>query len=145
MQRRELSVSIEDIELAIVLAEGRSGVSAARIVDCLNRALALADDQRLQDTDQLVAIGREVLEHIDRSALISQNRHQVDLRHLRAKKLLRCRQSPQLVGRAHGRHVEVERQETSVLVPFGRSTAVSGLRGNLRAGKPLVELQLFVA
>ena len=54
-----------------ILTEGRSGVSAAGVVDGFGRALALSHDQSFKDAQQAVAIGSEVLQHIDGSAGVS--------------------------------------------------------------------------
>ena len=45
LQRGQLAVGVEDVELAVVLAEGRAGVGGAVVVGGLVEALAFADDQ----------------------------------------------------------------------------------------------------
>ena len=77
LQRGELAVRVEDVELAVVLAEGRAGIGAAGIVDGFSVALAFADDQRFENAEQPVAIGGEVLQHIDRCRPIAQDGDQV--------------------------------------------------------------------
>ena len=79
-------------------------------------ALAFADDQGLENAEQLVAIGGEVLEDIDRATLVAEDGDQVDGGHLRAEELLGGGERAQLVGRTHGRHVEVEREQAAILV-----------------------------
>ncbi len=54
LKRRELAVGVEDVELAVVLAEGGAGVGAAGVVDGLVVSLAFANDQRLKNAEQLL-------------------------------------------------------------------------------------------
>ena len=108
LQRGELAVGIEDVELAVILTEGRAGVGAAGVVDGFGRALALSHDQSLKDAQQAVAIGSEVLQHIDGSARVSHDGNEICGRHLRPDELFGSSQSTQLIGRPHGRHVEVQ-------------------------------------
>ena len=77
LQCGELAVGIEDVELAVVLAEGRAGVRAACVIDRLRRVLAFAHDHRFEDAEQAIAIGREVLQDIDRARVVSHDRNQV--------------------------------------------------------------------
>ena len=58
LQRGELAVGIEDVELAVVLPEGRAGVGAAGVVDAVGGALPFADDHGLQNAQQAIAIAR---------------------------------------------------------------------------------------
>jgi hypothetical protein len=142
LKRGELAIGVEDVELAVVLAEGRAGVGAAGVVDGLGVALAFADDQRLQDAEQLVAIGGEVLQNIDRAALVAQDGDQIDGGHLGADELLRRGERAKLVGRIHGGHVEVERQQAAILVAL--VVGVYGFRRDLRVRELLVDLDVFV-
>ena len=66
----------------------------------LGRSLALAHDESLEDAKELVAIGGEVLEDIDDTALVAEDGYEIDSCHLRAEKLFSCRKSADLVGRA---------------------------------------------
>jgi hypothetical protein len=84
----ELAIGVEDVELAVVLAEGGAGVGAAGIVDGLRRSLPFAHDQGLENAEQLVAIGGEVLEDVDRTALVAKDGDQIDGGHLGADELL---------------------------------------------------------
>ena len=56
LQCGELAVGVEDVELAVVLAEGRAGVGGAGIVHFFGGVLALADDHGLENAEQPVAI-----------------------------------------------------------------------------------------
>ena len=98
LQRRELAIGIEDVELAVILAKRGAGIGAAGVVDGLGGTLAFADDHGLENAEQLVAIGGEVLQNVDGSALVAEDGDQVDGCHLRAQELLRSGQ-----GREAGR------------------------------------------
>ena len=115
LQRGELAVGIEDVELAVVLPEGRAGVGAAGVVRCAFQSLAFAHDHGFQNAQQPIAVGREVLQNVHRAALIAHDRHQVRCGHLRADEFLRGVERAHLVGRRHGRHVEIERQQARSL------------------------------
>ena len=52
LQGGELAIGIEDVELAVVLAEGGAGVGAAGVIDRFDRALAFADDHGLENAEQ---------------------------------------------------------------------------------------------
>ena len=80
LQRGELAIGIEDVELAVVLAEGRAGVGAAGVVGGFGGSLALAHDQGLENAEQPVAIGGEVLQDVDDAALVADDRNHVDRR-----------------------------------------------------------------
>ena len=141
LQRGELAIGVEDVELAVVLAKRGAGVGTACVVDGLGGALAFADNHGLENAEQLVAIGGEVLQDVDGAALVAQDGDQVDGRHLRAQKLLCGRKGAQLVGRPHGSHIKVEREQAAILI-----TAVFGRFGReLRSGELLVEFDLFRA
>ena len=134
LQSGELAVGVEDVELAVVLPEGRAGVGAAGVVDGFDRALAFADDHGLQNAEQPVAVGGEVLQHIDRTAVVAQDRDQIGGGHLRADEMLRGAKRAQLVGGLHGGHIEVEREQAAIFVAFvlsGRSPARSWVRASL--------------
>ncbi len=102
----------------------------------LGGALAFADDHGFQNAEQLVAIGGEVLQDVDGTALVAQDGDQVDGGHLRADELLCGGERAQLVGRAHGSHVEVKREQTAILVAI----VLHRFRLNLRAGELLVDV-----
>ncbi len=104
-------------------------------------ALAFAHDQGLQDAEQLVAIGGEVLQDVDGTTLVAEDGDQVDSGQLRAQEFLRGRERAQLVGRAHGSHVEVQREQPAILIAI----VLHGFRRNLGAGKSLVDFDLFRA
>jgi hypothetical protein len=78
LQGRELAVRVEDVELTVVLAKRCSRIGAAGVVDRLDGPLALAHDQRLEDAEQLVAIGGEVLQDVDRAALVAEDCYEID-------------------------------------------------------------------
>ena len=84
----ELAISIEDVELAVVLPECRSGVGAACVIDLFRRILSLADDHRFKDAEQPVAIRCEVLQDVDGARVVAHDRDQVHGRHLRANEFL---------------------------------------------------------
>ena len=140
LQRGELAVGVEDVELAVVLAEGRAGVRAGRIVNGIDRALALADDHGLQDAEQPVAVGGEVLEDVHRSAIEAHDGDQVGGGHLRAHEGLRRGQRAQLIAGLHGGHVKVEHQQTLVFV----LVAVRRLWREFGAGERFVDGDIFV-
>ena len=141
LQGGELAIGVEDVELAVVLAKRGAGVGAAGVVDGLGRSLAFADDQGLEDAEQLVAIGGEVLQDVDRAALVAEDGDQIDGGHLRAEEFLCGGERAQLVGRAHGGHVEVKRKQAAILV----ATAFRGFGRDLSAGEVLVDFDLFRA
>ena len=84
----ELAVSIEDVELAVVLPESRSGVGAACVINIFRRILSLADDHRFKNAEQPVAIRCEVLQDVDGARVVAHDRDQVHRRHLRANEFL---------------------------------------------------------
>ncbi len=141
LQGRELAVGVEDVELAVVLAKRGSCIGTAGVVDGLGRPLALANDEGLEDAEQLVAIGGEVLKDVDGTALVAEDGDEIDGCHLRAEKLFGGRKRAELVGRTHGGHVEIESEQAAILVAF----AVRGFGRDLCAGEALVELDLFGA
>jgi len=145
LQRGELAVGIEDIELGVILTEGRTGVGAAGVVRGFDGALRLANRERLQNRQQLAAIRREVLQDVDRLALVAQDRNQVGSGHLGAQKLLGGADGAQLVRRIHGRHVEVKGDQAAVLVALVSSVAflAGGFRGEGRTCKLLVDADVF--
>ena len=126
LQGGELAIGVEDVELGVVLAKRGAGVGAAGVVDGLGGALAFADDHGLENAEQLVAIGGEVLEDVDGAALVAEDGDQVDGGHLRAQELLSGGECAELVGRRHGAHIEVEREQAAILVAtvFRRSGAI---------------------
>ncbi len=141
MQGRELAVRVEDVKLTVVLAKRGSRIGAAGVVDGLDRPLALAHDHGLEDAEQLVAIAGEVLQDVDRAALVAEDGYEIDGCHLRAEELFSRRKGAELVSRAHRRHVEIESQQAAILVAF----AVRSFRRDLCASETLVELELFGA
>jgi hypothetical protein len=88
LQRGELPVGVEDVELAVILPEGRAGIGAAGIVGGVRGTLSFAHNHRLQNAEQPVAVGGEVLEDVHRPALVAQDGDQIHSRHLRADELL---------------------------------------------------------
>ena len=54
----ELAIGIEDVELAVVLAEGGAGVGRCLRRRLLRRVLAFADDHGFKDAEQPIAILR---------------------------------------------------------------------------------------
>ncbi len=141
LQGGELAIGVEDVELAVVLAECGAGVGAAGIVDGLGGSLAFANDKGFKNAEQLVAIGGEVLQDVDRATLVAQDGYQVDRGQLRANELLRSRERAQLVGRAHRSHVEVERKQPAILIAI----VLHGFRLNLGSRELLVNLDIFAA
>ena len=71
LQRGQLAVGIEDVELAVVLAEGGAGVGGAGVVDGVVEALVFADDHGFDDAQQPVAIVGEILQHLHRARLVN--------------------------------------------------------------------------
>ena len=140
LQRRELPIVIEDVELAVVLPKGSAGVRAACVVDRLHRSLPFAHDHRLENAEQPIAIPREVLHHIDRSSLIAHDGDQIGGGHLCADKLPRRRKSTQLIVGRHRRHVEIERQQPMIAV----LRLARALRRNLCPCECLIEHDLLV-
>jgi hypothetical protein len=139
LQGGKLAIGIEDVELAVILAEGRASVCAAGGVDRLRGALAFAYNYSLQNAEQPVAIGGEVLQSIDRTTLIAEDGNKIDSRHLRADELFRGREGTELVGWIHRRHVEVKSQQATILAAF----VVLGFRRDLRASELLIEPEVF--
>ena len=68
LQRRQLAVRIEDVELAIVLAECRAGVGGAVVVGGLAKFWSSPTISVSMMLQQPVAIGREILQHLYRAA-----------------------------------------------------------------------------
>ena len=139
LQSGELAVGVEDVELAVVLAEGGAGIGAAGVVDCLSDPWPSPTIMRLQDAEQLVAIGGEVLQDVDRAALVAQDGDEIGGCHLGAEELFRGRERAQLVGRPHGGHVEIKSQQAAILVAF----VFRRFGRDLGAGEALVEFDLF--
>ena len=61
LQGGQLAVGIEDVELAVVLAEGRAGVGGAVVAAAFIEALAFAHGQRFDGLEQRVAVVGEVV------------------------------------------------------------------------------------
>jgi hypothetical protein len=101
--------------------------------------LAFAHNHGPQNAEQLIAIGGEVLQNIDRTTLITEDGNKIDSRHLCADELLRGGERTELVGWIHRRHVEVKSKQATILVAF-----VLGFRRDLRASELLIELEVFV-
>ena len=141
LQGGELAIGVEDVELAVVLSKCGARVGAAGIVDGLGGSLAFANDESFKDAEQLVAIGGEVLQDVDRTTLVAQDGYQVDSGQLRANELLCCRERAQLVGRAHRSHVEVKCKQPAILIAI----VLHRFRLNLRARELLINLDIFTA
>ncbi len=141
LQRGELAVGVEDVELAVVLAEGGARYRRCWRRRSSRRALALADDQGLEDAEQPVAVGGEVLQDVDGAALVAQDGDEIGRGHLRAEEMLGGGERAELVGRPHGGHVEVEGEQAAILIAL----ASCGLGRDLRAGEAFVELDVLAA
>ena len=115
LQRGQLSVRVEDVELGIVLPEGGPCISRAVVGIGFVEALPLADDQRLDRLLKLIAVIGEVVEHLDSSPRVTHDRHQIGRGHLRLDELHSCSQRPHLVRHRHRGHVEIKRQEPAIL------------------------------
>jgi hypothetical protein len=140
LQRGELAVCVEDVELAVVLSEGCAGVCAAGIVKGAGQPFSLADNHRRQDAQQPVAIGSEILEDVDRAALVAENGNRIRSGHLRAHKLLRGLKRAHLIGGRQRCHVEVERQQPPVLVAL----VLHGLGRNLHVCEAIVDFHVLI-
>ena len=130
LQRGQLPVGVEDVELAVVLTKRRSGVGSAGIVRDSSKSLAFSHDHGFDDAQQPVAVIREILKHVDGAARISQDGNEVRRSHLRPDELLRRGQRAHLVRGRHGGHVEIQRQQAAVLVSevprrFGRDVVLA--------------------
>ena len=96
LQRGQLAVGVEDVELAVVLSERGAGIGRAGVVVFVE-ALRFGDqlaDRRLQQ----VAIVGEILQHLDGAVRVLHDRHQIGRSDLLGKELLRRRERAQLVG-----------------------------------------------
>jgi hypothetical protein len=76
-----------------------------------------AYDHGANDGQEPRTVACEILKNLHRAARESHDGHEIRGRHLLGYELLCRREGPQLVGRRHGRHIEVRRQEAVVLVP----------------------------
>ncbi len=126
LQRGELPVSVEDVELAIVLPEGRARIGAAGVVRCAFQPLAFANHHGFQNAQQPIAVGRKVLQDVHRSALVAHDRHQVHGRHLRANEFFRSFERAHLVGGRQRGHIEIQGQQPLIFVAL----VVHGFRRN---------------
>ena len=84
--------------------------------DGFDRTLAFADDHRLENAEQAIAVGGKVLQHIDGATRISKDRNEVDRGNLCPDKLLSGAECTQLIARRHCAHVEVECEQAAILV-----------------------------
>ncbi len=80
-------------------------------------ALPLTDHQGLENAQEPVAVRREILQDVDRSAAVTQDGDHIGGRHLGSDELLCGCKSSELISRLHGSHVEVHREESPILVP----------------------------
>ncbi len=139
LQGSELAIGVEDVEFRIVLPECRSGIGTAGVIRFVGGVLPLADNHGLQNAQQPVAIGRKVLQHVHRSAVVAHDRDQVGGSHLAADELLGCKEGAKLIRWPHRRHVEIKNQQAAVPITF-----VLGIfRGNLGPGQLPVDLEGF--
>ena len=119
LQSGQLAVRVENVELAVILAEGGADIGCAGIIGGVIKTLAFTDDHGLQDAQEAVMIVREILQHVDRSAGIAQNRYKIRWRHLRPDEFLRRIECAQLIGGRHGGHVEVKGQQPAIFIAAG--------------------------
>ena len=125
LKRGQLTVGVEDVEFAVVLAERSAGIGGAGIVWGFFPSLVFSHDHRFEDAQQTVAVIGEILQHFNGTARISHDGNEIRRSHLRLDKLLSGTQRTCLVGGRHGCHVKIQCQQTTILVSdvswrFGR-------------------------
>ena len=112
LQRGQLAIGVEDVELAVVLAEGGSRQRIGHAV----AILIVAEDQDLDDLPQQRAVVGEILPHPHGAALERDDRHQIRRRHLRVDELEGVRVGAHLIERRHRGRIEVQDQQPAVAV-----------------------------
>ena len=114
-QRRQLAIRIENIELAVVLGERRTGIGFAVVAGVAVGHAHVSHVQMLDHFEKTVAIVREVLQ--DRQiCLIRHNGHQVGCGDLRCQEFRRRLLRAHLIGHRHTRLVEEQDQQPPILV-----------------------------
>ncbi len=127
----KLPVRGEDVELAVVLAEGRAGVGRAVVVGGLRRSLAPSPTTMV--SRMLISLSRSSV----KSGSPGPRRRRI-MMHIRSAgdilvrmNFSRRRERAQLIGLRHRGHVEVQDQQTMVLVvEDGRDINGCNLRGS---------------
>ena len=56
LQRGQLPVGVEDVKLAVILSEGRTGIGAAGVVRCALQSLTFADNHSFKNAEQPTAV-----------------------------------------------------------------------------------------
>jgi hypothetical protein len=131
LQRRELAIGVEDVELGVVLAES----APFRMVRDTVVVLVVTVDQYLNDFPQRGLVVGEVGLHGDRAVLERHDGDQIRRCHLRIDVLQRVRIRTDLIGRRHSRAIEVEDEQPPVLV-----TDVAGRRRRYLRHRRLLHL-----
>ncbi len=116
LQRGQLAIGVENVELGVVLPESRGGVRGAFVVGVLLKALAQAEDQRAEHFLKLCAVAGEVLLDAHGAAGKGHDGHDVRWLHLRGDELLRGAIGSQLIGGRHDARVKVQNQQAVVAV-----------------------------
>ena len=135
LQRRQLPVGIENVELAVVLAEGRAGVGGAGVVGGFVEALVFA--RRSAFRVMLSRRSRSSVKSCSTShgaPCVQHDGHQIGRGHLRPDELLRRGQGAQLVAAAASRVMsKYSASSRSVFVTGTRraTPARSVVRGSL--------------
>src|SRR6202034_2876783 len=117
LQRGQLTVRVEDVELAVVLPEGGPSVGGAVVGNGFVEALAFAHGDGFDDGGKAVAVARKILQHLDRAAGEYHDGDQVRRCHLRADEFPGGFERAYLIARWQCGHIEIEGEQPVVLVP----------------------------
>ncbi len=112
LQRGELTVGVEDVELGVVLSEG----GPLRMIGNAVIVLVVAVNQDADDLAQLFLVVGKVILHRYGAVLERHDRDQIRSRHLRVDELERIGVSADRIGRRHVRPIEVEHDQPLVLI-----------------------------
>ncbi len=114
VQRRQLPVRVEDVELGVTLPERRPDLRAVWKTVAVQ---ILAVDHPLDDLPQPRTIAGEILFHADRAPLEGHDGDEVGRRHLGIDELQRVRVGTHLIRRRHRREIEIQHEQAPILIP----------------------------
>ncbi len=137
LQRRQLTIRIQDVELGIVLPERRADVGG-RVGNAV-AVLVVAEHHPGDHVAQLLPVVGEILLHAHRAAFEAHDGQKIGRLHLLLDELQRRGVRARQVRRRQRRHVEVEHDEPAIAVldvsGSGNGNASLGDRRRWRGGR----------
>jgi len=112
LQRRQLTIRVEDVELTGILSERSRSIDDVQILV----VIVFRVHQRLDGLIQQIAIVREVQQHTDDASRKRHDRHQVRLSHLCLDELTGRRKRAILIRRRHRHGIEIQNHKPAVAI-----------------------------